>query len=152
MLLGMPWREITEEDLLSALTEPESSAYTMAAIGRGQDTFDDAMRMTVHKVRGYIADNQANVLAAGLTLPDRVIADALALMRWNVLTRLPVAISDERTTAYKDAIRFFERVADGKVRIERPEGVEVSKEDAGETVEVVHSVRQRASRRDLRGL
>ena len=62
------------------------------------------------------------LLAAGLTLPERCHLSALHLIRAELLTRLDLEVSEARAKAAANALRFFERVSDGKVQIEQPEG------------------------------
>jgi hypothetical protein len=124
------WRALTEDDVFGVLNEPETTAYQAAAIASGQDVLADATTAVVNQCRGYIADNPANQLAEGLTLPERVHLSALHIIRVEMLTRLDIGVSDERAAAKRDAIRFFERVADGRVGIEAPTG---AIEDSGST-------------------
>jgi hypothetical protein len=108
------WRALTEADLLSVLNAPETAAYQAAAAGDGQDVIAGSFTLVVNQCRGYIADNAANSLAEGLTLPERVHLSALHLVRVEMLTRLDIEVSKDRETAKRDAIRFFERVSDGR--------------------------------------
>lgn len=114
------WREITETDMLGVLNSAESSAYQLAAIGALQDPLADATAAVVAQCRGYIADHPANALAPGATLPERVHLSAMHLIRVELLTRLDMEVSKDRAAAKSDAIRFFERVSEGKVAIEQP--------------------------------
>jgi hypothetical protein len=116
------WRELTETDVLGVLNEPENSAYQSAATGDGQDVMLDVITTVTNQCRGYIGDNAANKLAEGLTLPERCHLSALHLIRIELLTRLDLEVSDARAKAGANALRFFERVSDGKVQIEQPEG------------------------------
>ena len=126
----MAWRELTEADVQGVLSEPEATAYQVAAIAVGQDTLYDTITSVVNQCRGYIADHPQNSLAAGLTLPDRVILSALHIIRVELLTRLDMEVSKDRESAKRDAIRFFERVSEGKVAIESPTG---ATEESGST-------------------
>lgn len=116
------WRELTEADVFGVLSEPEAAAYQSAATGDGQDVLADILRQVVDHCRGYIADNKENKLAEGLTLPERCLRPALHLIRKDLITRLDLEVSEDRRKDASEAIRFFERVADGKVSIEQPEG------------------------------
>jgi hypothetical protein len=145
------WRELTEEDVQGVLNEPEASAYQVAAAGSGQDVLADAIKTVVNQCRGYIADNSANSLADGLTLPERVHLSALHIIRVEMLTRLDMEVSKDRESAKRDAIRFFERVADGRVAIEQPTGtLDESGGSAG--VETLSSRDRIATREKLSGL
>ena len=118
------WREITEADVQGVLSAPEASAYQTAAIAEGQTVLADCIRAVVAQCRGYIADNPQNKLAEGETLPERVILPAKHMIRVELLTRLDMEVSEDRRVAKRDAIRFFEQVAAGKVIVEQPDGTD----------------------------
>jgi phage gp36-like protein len=118
------WREVTENDVLGVLNALEHAGYQAAAIASGQNPMQDAITGVVNQCRGYIADNSQNTLAEGVTLPERVILSACHIVRVELLTRLDIEVSKDRESAKRDAIRFFERVADGKVIVEQPGGTE----------------------------
>ena len=145
------WRELTEADVLSVLSEPEKLAYESAAAGSGQDVLAEITAGVVNHARGYIADNPVNSLAAGLTLPERVIRPALHLIRIDMLTRLDIEVSEDRRSAGKSAERFFEQVAAGKVEIERPAGA-VDESSPQPRVKVVSNHERQATRENLAGL
>jgi|GEM_PF-2365672 len=145
------WRELTEADLLGVLNAYETDAYQAAAIGQGQNPLADATAAVVNQCRGYIGDNPANQVAAGLTLPERVLLSALHILRVEMLTRLDIEVSKARDDAKKEAIRFFERVSDGKVQIEQPEGA-VDTSGPQQTMETISSHERQATRENLAGL
>lgn len=145
------WRELTEADVLGVLSEPEAAAYQSAAIGSGQDVLADVLGQVVNHCRGYIADNRANHLAEGVTLPERCLRPALHLIRKDLLTRLDMEVSEDRRKDASEALRFFERVADGKVAIEQPTGA-VDTGSAAQTIDVVSSSEQVTNRQSLAGL
>jgi hypothetical protein len=145
------WRELTEDDLNGVLNASENAAYQAAATGIGQDVLADSITTVVNQCRGYIADHPANSLAAGLTLPSRVHLSALHLIRVEMLTRLDIEVSKDRMDAKRDAIRFFERVADGRVAIESPTG-ETDDSSPSPSVETLNSRTRIADRSKLSGL
>lgn len=145
------WRELTEADVQGVLNEPETTAYQAAAIGSGQDVLADALTVVVNQCRGYIGDNPANSLAAGLTLPERVHLSALHIVRVELLTRLDMEVSKDRAEAKRDAIRFFERVSDGKVAIESPDG-ETEETGSSPRTETLSSRERIATRATMKGL
>jgi hypothetical protein len=146
------WRELTEADVQGVLNEPETSAYQAAAAGEGQDVLGDAIKTVVNQCRGYIGDNRSNQLAEGLTLPERVHLSALHIVRVELLTRLDIEVSKDRMGAKADAIRFFERVSDGKVAIEPPTGFPTEESGGSPQMETLNS-RPRVTGRDkLAGL
>ena len=145
------WKTPTEADLLGVLNAAETSAYQAAAAADGQDVLADALTAVVNQCRGYIADNAANKLAEGLTLPERVMLSAMHILRVEMLTRLDIEVSKDRMEAKRDAIRFFERVSDGKVSIEQPTG-EIDASGPVQTVEVISQNERQATRENLSGL
>lgn len=116
------WRELTENDVLAALSEPESTAYQSAAIGAGQDVLAEITAQVVQECRAHIADCARNSLAAGATLPERVMYHAVALIRYRMLTRLDMEASEDRRREQRDAVEFFRRVSECKVAIEPGDG------------------------------
>lgn len=146
------WRTLTEADVQGVLNEPETTAYQAAAIGAGQDVLADAIKTVVNQCRGYIGDNPANTLGDGLTLPERVHLSALHMIRVELLTRLDLEVSKDRESAKRDAIRFFERVSDGKVAIEQPTGAVTEESSGTPRVETLGSRSRVARREDLAGL
>lgn len=145
------WRELTEADVQGVLNEPEATAYQAAAIGSGQDVLADAITAVVNQCRGYIADAPGNALAEGLTLPERTHLSALHIIRVEMLTRLDMEVSEDRRKSKADAIRFFERVADGKVAIEAPAGA-VEASGGTPQVQTLSSRERISTRQSLSGL
>lgn len=145
------WREITQADVEGVLSAPELAAYQAAAAAESQDPMADAITAVVNQCRGYIADNAANQLAEGLTLPERVHLSALHIIRVELLTRLDIEASRDRADAKRDAIRFFERVAEGKVAIEAPAGA-VEASGSSPSMETLNSRERIADRSKLSGL
>lgn len=118
------WREITEADVQGVLNAPEVTAYQRAAIATGQNVLAQATAAVVEMCRSYIADNPQNTLAAGVTLPERAILSACHIIRVELLTRLNIPVSEDRRKDKTEAIRFFERLADAKGVVERPDGAD----------------------------
>lgn len=133
------------------LSAPELAAYETAVAAAGQDVLGDIITAVVHHCRGYIADNSSNQLADGVTLPDRVIRSATHLIRKDLLTRLDLEVSEDRRKDASEALRFFEQVAAGKVKIEQPTG---TIEDSGATqkIKVISTHDRQATRDSLKGL
>jgi len=145
------WRELIESDVVGVLNALEHAGYQAAAKAEGQDPMQDAITAVVNQCRGYIADNRENSLADGVTLPERVHLSALHIIRVELLTRLDMKVSKDRVEARRDAIRFFERVADGKVSIEQPTGA-LDTSGPVQTIETISSNEREATRENLSGL
>lgn len=145
------WRPLTENDVLGVLSEPEAAAYQSAAAGDVQDVLSDVLGQVVNHCRGYIADNAQNSLADGLTLPERCLRPALHLIRKDLLTRLDLEVSEDRRKDAAEAIRFFERVADGKVSIEQPTGA-TDTSGPVQAIKLLSDHERQATRQNLSGL
>jgi hypothetical protein len=148
----MAWREPTESDILDVLSEPERAGYLAAATADGQDVLTGIFGKVVDFCRGYIADNKANKLAAGMTLPERVMRPAMHIARKDLLTRLDMEVSKDRADDAKEALRFFERVSDGKVEIELPEGATDDSGTGATFIETISSNERQATREKMAGL
>lgn len=145
------WRELTQADIEGVLSAPELAGYQAAALGTDQNPMADAITAVVQQCRGYIADHAANQLAEGETLPERAILPALHMIRVEILTRLDLDVSEDRRNAKRDAIRFFERVSEGKVAIESPTG-EVEQGGSAPSMQTINSRDRIADRSKLSGL
>jgi hypothetical protein len=145
------WRLITESDIQGVLSRPELAAYEAAAKRSGQSPMDDAITSVVNQCRGYIADHPGNTLAAGLTLPERAILPALHMIRVEIITRLDMEVSKDREAAKRDAVRFFERVSEGKIGIESPTTPD-TEETGGPLMKPGNSRERIATRDKLAGL
>jgi len=116
------WRELTESDVEAGLSAPETAAYQTAAISAGQNVLAQIIAQVTQECRGHIADCSRNTLAPGETLPERVHYHAVAMVRFRMMTRLGLSVSEDRRKEQRDAIRFFERVASCDVAIEPGDG------------------------------
>ena len=146
------WRVLTGDDVLSVLNDMEKSAYSSLAAGAGQDVLSDIITTVTNHCRGYIGDNPANNLAAGVTLPERCHRPALHLIRKDLLTRLSLEVQKDRADDAKEALRFFERVAEGKVQIEQPVGMATDTSGANPSIDVVSSSPRSHTRESMSGL
>jgi hypothetical protein len=124
----MAWITITENDIKTRLAGAELSAYTSAAKAQGQgNPLTEIISQVVSEIRGYVAACARNTLGAGATIPDKLLSAALAMIRYRLITRLPLSISEERKREYDDAISLLERVSDCKFAVDEP--AEASSED-----------------------
>jgi hypothetical protein len=152
----MAWITLTAADVQGTLTAPELSAARTAAIAVGQvDPLTDALARTVAEVRGYVGGAQRNTLGEAGTIPDELKSAALDLVRYRVLTRLPLqgssALIDQRKAAAEAAERLLREVAAGRFAIEQPATAGDVNTGSG-TAEVVQSRTRVASGDKLRGL
>lgn len=115
------WREVLEDDVLTGISGPETVAYQSAALKEGQvNPLPEIIATVTDEVRGYIAGCSNNRLEAGSTLPRAVIHHTVAIIRYRLISRLPIRVSDEREQEYKDARSFLRDVSACRVAIEQP--------------------------------
>lgn len=120
------WRTLSLDDLLSAVTGPEKTAYSNAALQGGQaDPVTTAIETAVKEGRAKIATCPHNRLAPGLTLPEEAIHTVIAIVRWRLLSRLPingVLDTDARRDEYRTAIAEWSRWPECKPIFEKHGG------------------------------
>lgn len=116
------WKTLTESDVLAALSAPETAAYQTAARGRGQNVLADIITQVVDECRAHIADCKHNTLAPGNTLPERVMFHAVVLIRYRLMTRLNLEVSEDRRKEQVQSVEFFRRVSECKAAIEPGDG------------------------------
>lgn len=132
----MAWIQLTRTNVLSALNSAEEAAYNAAVTG-DIDPAEEILLTAVREARGHIEDHPGNRLAAGDTIPERIEHHVLAIVRFRIMTRLDISVSEDRRTEYRDARRFLERVSEGKVSIEKPSGAVDDSAAVGGSMEVV---------------
>lgn len=119
----MAW--ITPSTIKERLAGPEYNAVTKAALNTGQvgeTLVANELSRVIKLVRGYVG--KKNVLGDGDTIPDELEDAALALLVYQILTRIPGLknlLTDERTGAQKDALRLLRDVAAGDFVIVPPD-------------------------------
>jgi len=128
------WREVTTDDVLGALNGAELAVFDGLLgdlAGDDSDVLTGIIETVVRRVRGQIAacSQNSGLMASGLTVPESMIGDLVAIVRFRLLTRLDETPSEGRKIEYDDAIDFFEDVAACKVAV--PSGVDLNDEDAG---------------------
>lgn len=108
------WRKVTEQDLVSALSQDEVDAFRA---GQGdEDPILVQIADEVAYVRGVIRSAPARIrLSADEgALPASLIKPAMDHLRFNVLTRLDVKVNESRTLAYQKALELLDQVREGK--------------------------------------
>lgn len=120
----MSWITLTTDDLNRSLAGPEKAALRTVAVEGADDPLETIIAEVINEVRGYVAGNRANTLGAGATIPDKLKSAALARIRFEAFSRLPVGrslLTEDRVEANRSAIRLLERVSEGKFAIEEPD-------------------------------
>jgi len=149
------WRAITDLDVETVLSGPELEAIRSAAgdaEGDAADMLPAIITTVTDEVRAHIEDCPQNRLGPSGTVPERVIHHALAIIRNRLLSRLNMDAGDSRKVEHRDAVTFFQRVSECKVKIELPDAADVVSEANTPTVDVVVSTTQQMAKTGLKGL
>jgi len=146
----MPWRAILESDVLTVINSEKLEGIRAAALADGQpDPVQPTIDQVTDQVRGYVATH--NTLGLDGTIPESLIAYALDIIAVRIPMRVDEDPSEGRARLMKDAIRYLERISDGKIDLIDP--IEESEEQARGTGVTVVSYRERkAKSSDLDGL
>ena len=150
----MSWITLSQTNVLAALTGPEVTALQTAALGDGQpDPLADTILKVIQEVRGYVAGNQMNRLGEGATIPQELESDAIAIIRYRALNRLPDVglLTESRRAEYRDALAHLKDVARGLVRLEVPADVS-TQVIAGPAVQLGTAQPRSLTRKNMRGL
>lgn len=116
----MGWTTITENDVLAGLNASESTAYRTKLLGDGQlDPLIEITDQVVAEIREAVRSNPDNVLSSSADqIPSSAIYHAVATIRYRLLTRLMVPVSDARTEEWREANRYRRDLATGTIRVE----------------------------------
>jgi hypothetical protein len=123
----MSWRAITEDDIRSAMSGPEDTAYRSKLLASGQsDPLVEIIAQVTLEFREAIRTCAANRLHEdGDFLPGASIRHAVAIIRHRLLTRFDVgAVGEARLMEYREATRYLDAVAACKRAVEQPDGTE----------------------------
>lgn len=126
----MSWTAITQDDLLSAMSETESTAYRTKLIATGQtDPFDEIKEQVTREIRGAIRSNPRNSVDTDTTtLPASAHYHAVVLIRHRLLTRVDIEVSDARREEYRTAQSYLKQVAKDLI-VESPTGADSDETD-----------------------
>ena len=157
--MAAAWVELAEADLLSSVTAVERKAFGQS--GADAEVADRVPRILADvaaEVRGYIQsadENRAGMDADASKIPPSMRARALDLARWRLLVSLPrYKPSETRRAEYDAALRYFEKVAEGKIRPEPSSSAQANPTPPKDShaAEVVNDVPSRTGRNRMRGL
>jgi len=88
----MAWITLTQDDLIGSLTAAELTAVQTKALAVGQvNPVPQKFVEAIQEIRGRVAACKENRLGEGATIPEELKPAALAILRYRVLTRLPIA-------------------------------------------------------------
>lgn len=105
------WIPLTLADIQTRLAGAEVAALQTAALASGQaDPSADIIAKVVKECRGRLRNVCA--LEAGETIPDNWAHHCLAIIRYRLYTRLPLApyLTAPRQREYEDAIEAFRQL------------------------------------------
>ncbi len=149
------WRAITEADVETVLLGPELEAIRSAAgaaDGSEDDKLDAIIEKVVNACRSHIEDCETNRLGPAGTLPERAIDHALVIIRTRLLSRINLELGETRAREHKEAVDFFHRVAECKVKIEMPDAEDIVQETNTPSMETVVSSTPQMGKQSLGGL
>lgn len=152
----MSWKLITETEFLEQCTGAETKAIQEAALKAGQaEPLTAMIAKVVQEVRARVAANPENRLDDGRDkIPQECEADAIAIMRYRALNRLPVKslLTETRIQEYKDARDNLKDVAAGRIKIEQPATVSDQIIPSGSGAVLISKTCPRATRSKMSGL
>ena len=149
----MSRREITEDDLRSAINGLEDTAIRTSALAEGQaDPYTSVKAQIVGLFRGAIRSGPGNALDDDeATLPEGAIFHAVAKLRFRLLTRFASELlDDDRRTENKEAEAWLKEVRRGVEKIEQPGSAPGT--PSGPAIILISNNERQATRNNLAGL
>lgn len=150
----MSWIELTEADLLTAMSGTELAKLRAAALQSGQsDPVQPVFDQITAEVRGRVAACDRNQLGSGNTIPSELKDAALALVVMRIMTRAAGTVIDPqgaRKDAAARADRILEAVAACDFAIVQPETA--STDEVGTTLPSITARTNNFRRIDQSGL
>ena len=119
----MAWLTLTSAHVQASLAAAELTALRTTQLAVGQtDPLPEAITRTVGEVRGYVGAHAGGMVGQAGTIPEELLASAVAIARWRLLGRLPVKLmaSEQRRQEYDDARALLRDVAAGKFAVSAP--------------------------------
>ena len=147
----MAWRVPDIDDIYATLTKDEVEIYRTSA-NWTEDPIKRLLARSVAFVRGKLkANGNVRMSPNADEIPESTISPAMDYLAFDILKRLGVKISEERKEARREAVRYFDRIAN---REETPEsyGQGENGVSGGSSIEVVTSSRLRSTAGKLEGL
>lgn len=153
----MEWETLTEEDAMSGMTQRERDDFAKTSVGTSvTDRLLPIIKNLVAEIRGNIATWSPNTLSADTTLiPPSFKGNAIALLRWKLLTSIPgYAPGKAREKDYDTATAYFRDVAKGIIRPEPADDAVQTKvpTEKPSHVEIVSSPGSRTGRSRMNGI
>lgn len=121
----MAWIQPKEQDLSAYLSQDEIDAFRQSMgytdDGRMKDPVATVLEDTATMVRGYC---HVTLDSNPFTIPQSLMSSAMVVARYRILTRMQLEVGDSRKEDYTRAMEHLSLVAEGKVLVETPSGVE----------------------------
>lgn len=112
----MAWVKPTIRDLTTALSAAEVDAYSRSA--DYADAVSAVLEQTVQAARGFICAGGLSLPSETGSVPASLITFVTDYAVFKLLKRMDVPVSEDRRTAYRDALAVFQKIAAGQMRVE----------------------------------
>ena len=130
------WIRPTEAHLRGYLSDTEIASFreTMADSDK-VDTLAMVIDAACHQVRGKIAGNRINRLAAGATVPKSLLRHTMVLAMWDIMSRPGASVVDasgSRKRMAEEASKELDKIAEGAkdaIRVEAPDADELDADE-----------------------
>ena len=111
------WREMTKQDVAAYLNQDEIDMYCQLPDFKSQaDPIGDLLKIVAAKVRGKCRLNGKVRIDANhrYTIPETLLDSAMKMVRYRILTRLPMEVIEDRRNENQAAERELDDVAEGR--------------------------------------
>ena len=121
----MSWRTPTTADFDAAILQDERIAWSTASADPATDTTAKSIADATGRFRSALRAGYQGTMGIAGTLPADLITSAMHVAVFYFLGgRGGAAVSEDRRTLYRDAIRLAERIEDGRVAYTDPDDIE----------------------------
>lgn len=114
-MTDMAWRRPELRDIAAKLNQRELDAYRQHPdFASAADPVADLLEMTAESVRGFCRSNrQIRMSPEAGSIPEGLLAFAMDIAAYDVLTRINVKVSEDRKAKWEKALEWLEKVAAG---------------------------------------
>ena len=129
----MAWIKPTETDAAAFLSQRELDEFRQSPSATGaSDPLAALMSATAQQIRAAVrACGRVRMSDDPDTIPQSLLPTWGVIVRYHVLTRLPVPVGEDRRNAYSDALRTLGDVASGDLVVESDGEPDSSSNSAG---------------------
>lgn len=113
----MSWRKPELRDIAAKLNQKELDAFRQHPdFKSAADPVADLLELTAESVRGFCRTNRQLVMSPEQgTIPEGLMAFAMDIAAFDVLTRMNLKVSDDRRAKWEKALEWMEKVAAGSL-------------------------------------